>query len=71
MIIINDAYLDRFRKRGSEYLFYICNGVFLGFNSNKEYIGVETIYNISTEKYVSLENKALNTLYRLGFIYDK
>lgn len=71
MITINNAYLYRFKKKGSEYLFYICNGVYLGFNSNKEYIGVETIYNISTEKYVLLENKALNTLYRLGFIYDK
>lgn len=71
MITINEVYLDRFKKRGSEYLFYVCNGVFLGFNSNKQYIGLETIYNISNVKYVSLESKALNTLYRLGFIYDK
>lgn len=71
MITINDIYLDRFKKRGSEYLFYVCNGVFLGFNSDKQYIGLETIYNISTERYVKLESSALNTLYRLGFIYDK
>ena len=71
MITINESYIDRFKKRGSEYLFYICRGIYLGFNSNKQYMGLETIYNISNEKYVKLESDALNTLYRLGFIYDK
>lgn len=71
MITINENYIDRFRKRGSEYLFYVCQGIFLGFNSDKQYIGLETYSKISNNQYVRIETKALNTLYRLGFIYDK
>ena len=70
MITINDVYLDRFRKRGSEYLFYIINGVYLAFDENKIYKGLETFYNISNQNYFKFENKALSTLYRLGWIYD-
>lgn len=71
MITIENAYINKFKKFGHEYLFYVTNGVFLGFNEDLNYIGMETFYGLSPKKFADLEQKALNTLYTLGWIYDK
>ena len=70
MIKIDENYIDRFKKSGNEYLFYIINGIYLAFDENKKYIGLESFYNISNKNYLTLENRALNQLYKLGWIYD-
>lgn len=71
MITIENAYINKFKKFGNEYLFYITNGVYLGFNEELNYVGMITYFGLSPKKLSELEEKSLNTLYTLGWIYDK
>lgn len=71
MITIDNNYLDRFKRIYNCYWFYVTKGVYLEFNDNLEYEGLETFYNLSSIQLAKLEEKSLNTLYKLGWIYDK
>lgn len=44
MIRINKNQIHRFRKIKNGYLYPISQGVYLGFNKNLEYIGLEIFY---------------------------
>lgn len=64
MIVINTAYLDRFYKTKSEYLYMVNKGIYLGFDKDTlEYKGIELFY--LPFDYASYEKDALNTLNRL------
>ena len=61
MIVINNAYLDRFYKTKSEYLYMVNRGIYLGFDKDTlEYKGLELFY--IPFDYKSYEKDALNTL---------
>lgn len=44
MILINKAYLDRFKKIHCEYLYSVTKGIYLAFDLDLEYIGIEMFY---------------------------
>lgn len=71
MTHINYNYLEFFKKSGKNYLYMVEKGIYLSFDENLRYKGLETYYNISNQNYVKLEAKALAKLYAMGWIYDK
>lgn len=44
MIWINKAYLDRFKKIHCEYLYSVTKGIYLAFDLDLNYIGIEMFY---------------------------
>lgn len=68
MIKINFSYLYKFKQYSYGYMYKVINGVYLRFNNNFEYVGLDTFYNISNKSYIRLEEDALNTLLKLGWI---
>ena len=71
MFKINYNYLYRFKGYSYGYMFKIINGVYLRFNKYFEYVGLETYYNISPKSYTKLEQDALKTLLKLGWINEE
>lgn len=71
MIRFNLSYLYRLKKVSNYYMFKIINGVYLLFNKNLEYIGMQTYYNISNKSYTKLETDALNSLFKMGWINEE
>lgn len=71
MIRFNLSYLYRLKKVSDYYMFKIINGVYLLFNKNLEYIGMQTYYNISNKSYTKLETDALNSLFKMGWINEE
>ena len=44
MIYINNAYLDRFKLAHHEYLYTVSKGIYLAFDEDLSYIGIEMFY---------------------------
>ena len=44
MIYINKAYLDRFKKLHNEYIYPVSKGIYLAFDLDLNYIGIELFY---------------------------
>ena len=63
MIVINQAYLDKFSKYNREYLYQIDKGLYLAFDiEDLSYIGIEMFY-LAPMKYVhKKENECLKNL---------
>ncbi len=63
MIVINQAYLDKFSKYNREYLYQIDKGLYLAFDiEDLSYIGIEMFY-LAPMKYVhKKENEAIEDL---------
>lgn len=59
---INKNYLNRFIKTKSDYLYPIKNGIYLAFNKDYEYKGVEMFYSYD---YVKVEKVAEEKLEEL------
>lgn len=71
MIRFNINYLYRLKYVQNYYMYKIINGVYLLFNKNLEYIGLQTYYNISNKSYTKLESDALNSLFKMGWINEE
>ena len=69
MIKLNSNMIYRLKPMGYHYYISIANGIFLTFNTDTlEYVGVNTIYNVSEKTLVEKETEGLEKLYRLGWI---
>jgi len=73
MILINKAYLDRFKKMNHEYIYTVSKGIYLAFDDEDlSYIGIEMFYlpynHIEVEKQCEL---VLNELLSKGILESR
>lgn len=64
---INNSYIDRFTKSRSGYYYPVTKGIYLSFNQEGFYIGVEMFYlpKYNVDKYCE---GVLNKLISLGYV---
>lgn len=64
---INNSYIDRFTKSRSGYYYPVIKGIYLAFDNDGYYIGVEMYYlpKYNVDKYCE---ETLNKLLSLGYV---
>jgi hypothetical protein len=70
MIKICENQLDKFKKHGYEYLYYVMKGVYLAFDKDtKEYMGIDYFYQPKSISYTDSKcEKMLKKLISLGVL---
>lgn len=72
MIYINKAYLDRFKKIHCEYLYSVTKGIYLAFDLDLQYIGIEMFYLPYNQKEIDKQcNITLNDLLSKGILESR
>lgn len=72
MILINKAYLDRFKKIHCEYLYSVTKGIYLAFDLDLQYIGIEMFYLPYNQKEIDKQcESVLNELLSKGILESR